>query len=328
MTDDTANDRTRQAQAASSAHGYCTSSDLAAGAGANSDRRADPLGEATDPGPLVTTSISEHTLDVFPKSVRIRRPGTGAQNNIPPDRSGGEITGFSPRSRSRLRFAAKNAFPAVCSQFGLTYHETWPTDGRTCKAHLHAWLIAVNRILPDAKYLWLMEFQTRSAPHFHVFLTVPPDRFAWEKLASAWVRITSGSPDAAWFHGPQRGKTWIPWEIGSGQYLCKYLDKEAQKSIPAGYVNFGRFWGNSRDLIPAPISVPIDALTAYDEIDRETGEIRSAESYIIRNLGKLADRQTRGYSRFRQRAHRCSYTMLDGAAAFWQIERYLARGKS
>jgi hypothetical protein len=142
------------------------------------------------------------------------------------------------------------------------------------------------------------------------------------------VRITSGSPDAAWFHGPQRGKTWIPWEIGSGQYLCKYLDKEAQKSIPAGYVNFGRFWGNSRDLIPAPISVPIDALTAYDEIDRETGEIRSAESYIIRNLGKLADRQTRGYSRFRQRAHRCSYTMLDGAAAFWQIERYLARGKS
>lgn len=256
------------------------------------------------------------------------RPGTGNSSAVPPDRSGSEITGFSDKSRSRLRFAAVNAYPALISQIGLTYHDQWPTDGRECKRHLNSFLTYLRQIAPDARYLWLLEFQRRNAPHYHLFLTIPPDPVLWVKLSQAWVKITGGSDVALWWHGPVRGENWIPWEMNNGSYLCKYLDKEAQKSIPPGYFNFGRFWGNSIGLVPDPVAIPTEQLTAYDQIDQTTGEIITGESYLIRNLGRLADRQTRGYSRFRQRAQRSSYTVLNGAGGFYVLEKYLARLKS
>ena len=83
---------------------------------------------------LVTTSISQQDrMEVFPVSLRVRRPGTG-RDVVPPDRSDSSINSFSEASRRRLRFRALNAFPALISQFGLTYHENWPSDGRICKA--------------------------------------------------------------------------------------------------------------------------------------------------------------------------------------------------
>lgn len=313
-------------QGAKTRDGNCTAPVEGPKGGAGLPRRADPLGSASLPSPLVTTPISaSDRLEVFPRSVRVVRPGTGRTDATPPDRSGSNITGFSAKSRSRLRFAAVNAFPALVSQLGLTYHDHWPTDGRTCKRHLRMFLQQVRRVLPGAGYLWLLEFQKRNAPHFHLFLTAPVDPVAWAKLSASWVAITSGTQEAAWWHGPVRGKNWIPWVINNGNYLCKYLDKEAQKSVPEGYVNFGRFWGNSLDLVPAPITTPTESLSAYDQTDEETGEVQTGEAFILRTLGRLADRQTHGFSKFRKRAHRSSYTMLNGAAAFWQIERYLGR---
>lgn len=274
--------------------------------------------------PLVTTPISRtNEFQVFPRSVRVHRPATGNQDAIPPDRTGSQITGFSAKSRSRLRFTAVNAFPEIVSQLGLTYHESWPTDGRAAKSHLENLLRQLRRWVPSVKYLWLLEFQKRNAPHFHLFLTIPPDESLRLKLARAWVKITGGTPAAFKFH--EHENNWIPWAINNGQYLCKYLDKEAQKMIPEGYANFGRFWGCSTDLLPDPLRIPVESMTAYDQIDTATGEIQPGESYMIRNLGKLADRQTKGFSRFRKRAHRSSYTILNGSAAFFQIEKYLSR---
>jgi hypothetical protein len=123
--------------------------------------------------------------------------------------------------------------PALVSQFGLTYHDQWPTDGRTSKAHLNAWLTALRRLLPDIGYLWLLEFQKRNAPHYHIFLTITPDEETRLKLAEAWCRITSpGDAAALCFHQDRRN--WIAWDMGTGSYLCKYLDKEAQKATPQG----------------------------------------------------------------------------------------------
>lgn len=276
--------------------------------------------------PLVTTPISEHRLEIFPRSVRVVRPETGNRDATPPDRSGSVLSGFSAKSRSRLRFAAVNALPVLCSQFGLTYHNAWPTDGRLCKRHLHAFLVTLRRLAPSVRYLWLLEFQRRNAPHFHLFLTIPPDRELQDRLAAAWVRITGGTPEALSFH--RHDNNWVPWVINNGSYLCKYLDKEAQKSIPDGYSNFGRFWGNSSDLVPSPFITPTAALSAYDQVDSSTGELCQGETYLLRNLGRLADRQTKGFSKFRQRAHRSSYMILNGTAALFQLERYLARVKS
>ena len=180
--------------------------------------------------PLVSSCISQQDrVEVFPVSLRVKRPGCGNPNQQPPEKTG--IFSFSNHSRRRLRFRAVNAFPALVSQFGLTYHNQWPTDGRTSKAHLNAWLTAVRRLLPGVGYLWLLEFQKRNAPHYHVFLTIPPDEETRIKLAEAWCRITSpDDPAALRFHQDQRN--WITWDMGTGSYLCKYLDKEAQKVSP------------------------------------------------------------------------------------------------
>ncbi|ALC16661.1 hypothetical protein DSOUD_1889 [Desulfuromonas soudanensis] len=287
-----------------------------------------PLG-ATSHGqsPLVTTSISQQNrLELFPVSLRVKRPGQGNPDQTPPDRSGSWIGSFSAGSRRRLRFRAVNAFPALVSQFGLTYHDQWPVDGRTSKAHLNAWLTAVRRIIPGVGYLWLLEFQKRNAPHYHVFLTVPPDEETRLKLAEAWCRITSpGDAKALRFHQDQRN--WITWDMGTGSYLCKYLDKEAQKAIPDGYHGFGRFWGNSRGLEPEPVEIPLDDLDGAANVDQDTGEIYGGQSTVIRWLGRLAEKQTGGYSRFRKRAPHGSYTILQGAAAYKQIERYFCNTK-
>lgn len=87
----------------------------------------------------------------------------------------------------------------------------------------------------------------RDAPHFHVFLTVPPGNDSWEKLAESWVRITDpDNADQLWWHGPKRGDNWIPWEMATANYLTKYIDKDSQKHVPPGFSNFGRFWETQR----------------------------------------------------------------------------------
>lgn len=278
--------------------------------------------------PLVYTPISardQDTLQVFPDAVRIIRPGSGRRDATPPTRTGSQILGFSAKSQARLRFAALNASPAIESTFCLTYHQDWPTQGETCRRHRRLFLKRFARLLPDVGYLWLLEFQTRSAPHFHFYLTRLLTPSEQSNLARSWVEITNGSDQALWWHS--RPENFRPWQILGGGYICKYLDKEAQKVVPEGYAGFGRFWGTSAGLVPDPIQMPTSTLTAYDQVDQATGEVTSGEVYLIRNLGRLADRKSRGYSRFRVQAQKSSYTMHGGAAAFWRLERYLARSR-
>ena len=276
---------------------------------------------------LVTTSISQiDTLEIYPESLRIKRPGTG-NTQPPPDRSNTQLTGFSDKSRRNLRFAAINAYPRLISQLGLTYHDKWPKHGRICKAHLNNFLTQLRKLLPDTCYLWIMEFQKRNAPHFHLFLSTPPDAATRRQLAIIWTRITSPDDAAALaFH--DNPKNWIAWEMNNANYLVKYLDKDAQKSIPQDYVNFGRFWGNSRDLVKKPITFPLSDLANLEIVDQETGEIDGGETKILRALGRLAEKQTNGYSKFRHRAPRSSYTILRGSRAYIQLERYYRRLKN
>jgi hypothetical protein len=168
-----------------------------------------------------------------------------------------------------------------------------------------------------------MEFQKRNAPHFHIFFTIPPDRSIQPLISELWCRISGQSSDlqALAFHS--HSTNWIDWEMKTSGYLTKYLDKSCQKLIPEGYSNFGRFWGCSRDLVPEPIIIPTGELKSYDQFDEKTGEIVSGENFILRSLGRLAERKTKGYSRFRNRAFHSSYTMHDGARAFYQLEKYL-----
>lgn len=304
---------------------YVTGDAHSQGLGSDDPRPgASRAGGGVGPAPLVTTSISQQSrVEVYNRALKLKRPGTGNLDAIPPDRTGSTLCGFSDKSRAGLRFLAENSARPLVSQFGLTYHDKWPTDGRICKAQLNAWLVALRRILPGVGYLWLLEFQKRNAPHFHVFLTVPPSSDEWQKLCAAWIRITEGDEVQHWWHSPQRGETWIPWDMTTANYLCKYLDKEAQKAIPDGYTAFGRFWGNSRCLKPLPgLTIPLEDVDHLQQVDHETGEVYGGSTTVLRWLGRLAEKQTRGYSKFRLRAARGSYSIRNGAAAFHRIAAY------
>lgn len=279
--------------------------------------------------PLVTTPISQETtsqpeIHWYRKSVSVVHPNTGNTDAQPPDRSLSTIQSFSSKSKSRLRKTAANAAYPLVSQMALTYHNDWPINGRVCKKHLNTFLQFIRDNCSDIGYLWIMEFQTRGCPHFHIFLTIEPDLAIWDKLAAAWVRITGGTDEALWWHGSKRGRNWMLWDMGTAQYLAKYLDKDAQKVIPEGYVNFGRFWGNSRNIKPVPVTAPLEILDELTVVDEETGEFYGGRVTVIRWLGLMAEKQTNGYSRFRKRAQHSSYTILDGVRAYQQIEDYFA----
>jgi len=54
----------------------------------------------------------------------------------------------------------------------------------------------------------------------------------------------------------------LDWDMKGAGYLRKYMSKEAQKCVPGGFGWVGRFWGCSRGLVPDPVTIEADDLTA------------------------------------------------------------------
>lgn len=161
----------------------------------------------------------------------------------------GEIDHFSDKAKKRLRFSVLNSFPFLISQFCCTYHQNPPTEGKVLKKHLNIFLTRLRKNV-KCKYLWILEFQKSGNPHFHIFLTVPPNNNLHEYLAKTWNRITQESEEHYRFH--RHPHNFIDWDMGSGAYTTKYLDKASQKNVPEGFGKVGRFWGASRGLVPDP----------------------------------------------------------------------------
>lgn len=228
-------------------------------------------------------------FEALPSDVRaVRDSGPMPEPAHLRDTRRGEVTWFSPASAARLTRLARNAFPALVSQFVLTYHNSNP-DGATAKKHLHAWLAALRRAVPGVGYLWVLEFQTRGVPHFHVWLTCEWSEALWKRLGAAWSRIAEpDSPEHLWWHTEPRvskgGKVqmaYIPWDMGSAGYLRKYMSKEAQKCVPDGFGWVGRFWGSTRGLVPDPVVI-------------EAQEMESGQLYdLTRQLSRWAEARRR-----------------------------------
>lgn len=271
-------------------------------------------------GPLVNTFISQRkkrcgnpveSLLVYPRAVKLVRDFEGKKPEAPPSLRG-EIQSFSQSSKRRLKFTASNAFPALISQFGMTYHHATP-DGRTVKKHLNTFLKSVRETFPGVGYLWILEFQSRGTPHFHLFTTLPHDKATGHTLAAFWNRIAEPtSKQHLRFH--RHESNFIPWDMGSGSYLCKYLDKEHQKQVPHGFTGVGRFWGNSRNLVPEP-----DTIEMKDIADSTTEYVCT---YIVRTLCRHHEKSLRR-SPWKSSARKrpTSYTLPNGAAVARQLFR-------
>ena len=254
--------------------------------------------------------LGVYKLDVFRTSAKLHRMVRGPQfiNRNPPledykieaiqnylDYSGlrvltdeeirrncstrGQIDSFSRKSRQNLKFLASNCVPEMISQFCLTYPDSCvPSDGRETKKHLNRFLTSFRRHFPLANYLWVLEFQTkRGVPHYHLFMSFVPDHIQRSWLAFRWLEVIDPAPAdrEKCFKVHNHPRNCIAWDMGKGGYLSnKYLAKESQKAVPAGFLNVGRFWGSSRSLAPSPECIDLSQLPEQtDEIDQITGEI-------------------------------------------------------
>lgn len=162
----------------------------------------------------------------------------------------GKIEIFSPASRRRLLEVCRNCGYHIKSQIVLTYHFGMPSTGRQVKAQLNNFLTQLRNAQPGVKYIWILEFQKRGVPHFHLFTDVHhEDEYFHQWCARTWNRVLEESPQHLLFQADKRN--FMKWEIGSGNYLSKeYLSKMDQKIVPEKYMEVGRFWGNSRNMIP------------------------------------------------------------------------------
>lgn len=277
----------------------------------------------------ISQTSSPSAFLVYPSTLKIVRPKYGVSSDqVPPVRT--DIQGFSDHSRRRLRFLAGNTSVPLISQFCLTYHKTCP-DGHTIKKHLNSWLTNLRKRFPDVQYLWVLEFQTRGVPHFHCWLSLPHDLPGLRNiLAKSWNRIAEpDSPDHLAFHNHK--KNLIAWDMYSPSYLCKYLDKECQKSVPAGYSGVGRFWGNSRGLLATPEEITPEELSYLqtEQVNEETGEIITTfdpVKYIIRTVGRLHEKKLKR-SKWKSRARKAltSCTLATGSNSFRQTLQYLRK---
>lgn len=263
------------------------------------------------------------TFEVYSRSVKVKRETRKhLENQISPDRSGTQLLGFSKGSKSRLRFMAVNAADHIKSQFCMTYADDFPNDGRTCKGHLNGFLTVLRKRFDDLKYMWIGEFQTRGAPHFHLFSSLPVTAENHKILSDAWHKIAGVSEEKhRRFHN--HSKNFIAWDMGTGSYLVKYLDKEHQKQIPEGFSNFGRWWGNSRNLKALPVNVvSVDEAHFYsDSANYETGEVFTDDvpQFLIRTLIKY--QLKKGGKGWSVKRHQ-TMTSLFGAAIFNRVFDY------
>jgi hypothetical protein len=272
-----------------------------------------------DPGgsPLVTTIISEQNypfsfnlckFELYPVSIKIIRPGS---HSIPKPGKKEVITSFSWSSKRRLRFIAANALPGLISQFGMTYHHRVPS-GREVKKNLHTFLVYLKRAYPGIGYLWILEFQTRETVHLHLYLTLSVDYGLHQFMAGKWNDIAEPeSGDHLKVHLHE--KNFIPWEMKSASYLCKYLDKEKQKRVPEGFEGVGRFWGCSRGLVPEGVTVIDQAID-----DRFSHVPWKASKMITRTVCKFQERKYKKKTKWTNfgRRSKGNYTILEGRSIY------------
>lgn len=182
------------------------------------------------------------TVEVWAKHVRIKRPC-----HVVPARPTlrGKVNGMSHRSSRRLRWSIDNTpeLTAAGALFiCLTYPEVWPRDGRQVKRHLGAFGKRCKR--NGAFFAWVLEYQTRGAPHFHLLARFPQ---GWDIvrvrqwIALNWFEVV-GSGDEKHLRAGTSAE-YVNNSECAGWYISHYLGKEYQKAPPEGVTLPGRMWG-------------------------------------------------------------------------------------
>ena len=156
------------------------------------------------------------------------------------------ISGFTPSTGTRMRRYLRECMAEYREMVTLTYPGFFTTNGKETKEHLRRFLQEVKREYrrnhgDDGMFsaFWFLEFQTRGAPHYHIFLTWAPSK-QW--VSSTWYRIVN-SEDVRHLHAGTRTEYLHSGRGGTISYASKYAAKQEQKDVPENFENVGRFWG-------------------------------------------------------------------------------------
>jgi len=175
-----------------------------------------------------------------------RRPGPGGRRRV--------ITRLSRRARQRMSFEFNNV-DGPDHMITLTWPSEFPGDGREVKRCLKN----INRRLVRCGWrgVWILEFQGRGAPHFHLFVSCGRvlrscERQAFKAwLSRAWFDIV-GSGDDKHLRAGTRFERLRSGNLSG--YARKYGEKLIQKDVPAEFYNVGRFWGRvGRPSVPSVV---------------------------------------------------------------------------
>ena len=156
----------------------------------------------------------------------------------------GEISRWSRASIRRFMLMVKNASCQWIGLITLTYPGEYRADGKAVKKQLNGFLQYLRRL--GVSYCWVLEFQDRGAPHFHILVSgfVPKD-----EVALRWFKIV-GSGDTKHLLAGTRVEGVKGDKNRLLRYLFSYLKKKGnQKNVPPEYKEVGRFWGSTRKLL-------------------------------------------------------------------------------
>jgi len=192
-------------------------------------------------------------------------------NNLGEYSKRGVVKGFSEASRKRLGWVYEQG-PWV-SMLTFTYHNVFPHDFKESKRHLQNLRKYLRR--RGILNLWVLEWQRRGFPHYHVWLDRRFDDVplwednkgnSWRPIMRAWLKITSQNEDQEAVDFSLHGLQYTDWQVRAGSnYACKYAYKMEQKGIPGMFEDlhrYGRWWGCSRGLVLEKRTIDLSSVIA------------------------------------------------------------------
>ena len=243
-------------------------------------------------------------LEVFKEDVKVRkgfsRPGSSHERA-----PRAQIFEFSASSRRNLLKTCRNSGHHITSQFCLTYHDNWPKDGVELKRQIHVFLVLLARHYKGVHYLWVLEFQARTAPHFHLFLDLDVTPHNQQFLAETWLTVSGQSEDDVCRSWHLHQNNFFPWSMVSGSYVSKYAEKAEQKDVPENFHNVGRFWGSSRNMVPKSYII--------DPVEVEDVDLHGKIEKAIRSLTKNEEKKRRQGIFERKRLYKLRISEMENA---------------
>jgi len=175
-------------------------------------------------------------VEVYKTDIKVKKPC------IVKRKGGGErknIEFFSAASRRRLLFLCRNSGYKIKSQFVLTYHNLAPLDGALVKKQLNTFLVSLRKRYRGVGYIWVLEFQKRGAPHFHVVAHLGGAKcsvsFMRDFIKKSWAGVIKKNESKA---DDVRGLYGVGLAVAV--YVSKYCGKNDSQNLR---VPSGRCWG-------------------------------------------------------------------------------------